>query len=311
MAKIDFTKGVASLKTVASKAGEKISVVAKDGAQVFAEKKQEIANKAQIKNYDAKMKKYNPLFPDKYQEEAFNLPNMVRIVDDAIRKDIDVCEGSIGWLSMEKGVEVLHLYDEAVDFSGLLFLPTPSCDSVYYVDPHDRKVFINTDIYFSNMQQERLAELQHIAFSLGAKEYWVEMIETTTDASDINSSVSVKAMKSNELSASEKRSQNLITQSQTAARAKFATGRTPVQPNLKWFTKDNNILNLIDMRCSGNSDTGITSYNFELNSSCSQSMSSATAVKIDTAIKGMGARSNFNSESEKEYSRKMIFHIDF
>ena len=310
MAKFDFTKGAASLKSVASKAGEKISVAAKDGAQVLSEKKQEFADKAQIKNYEARMKKYNPLFPDKYTDNQFNLPNMVRIVDDAVRKDIDVCEGAIGWLSKEKDVEVMHLYDEAIDFSGLQFLPTPTCDSVYYVDPHDRKTFINVDTYFSSMQQERLAELQHIAFSLGAKEYWVEMVESTSENSNKNASVGMKA-KGNNVSANEQKSLSITTQSQTAAKATFGAGRKPVQPMLRWFAMDNNIINLIDMRCSGNDETGITSYSFELSSSCSQSMSSATAAKIDTAIKGMGASSNFNNESAKEHSRKMIFHIEF
>ena len=310
MAKIDFSKGAASLKSAVSKAGEKISVAAKDGAQVLSEKKQEFADRAQIKNYEAKMKKYNPLFPEKYNDIQFNLPNMVRIVDDAVRKDIDVCVGAIGWMSKEKDVEVLHLYDEAVDFSGLQFLPTPTCDSVYYVDPHDRKTFINVDTYFSNMQQERLAELQHIAFSLGAKEYRVEMIESTSEASSSSASVSAKAHGIN-AGGDDSRSKNMTTQSQTAASATFGAGRKPVQPTLCWFAKDNNIINLINMRCSENEGDGITSYSFELNSSCAQSMSSATAVKVDAAIKGMGANSKFTSQSEQEHSRKMIFHIDF
>ena len=310
MAKIDFAKGAASLKNAASKVGEKISVAAKDGAQVLSEKKQEMHDRAQIKNYEAKMKKYNPLFPEKYNDEQFNLPNMVRIVDDAVRKDVDVCVGAIGWLSKEKDVEVMHLYDEAIEFSELQFLPTPTCDSVYYVDPHDRKTFINVDTYFSNMQQERLAELQHIAFSLGAKEYSVEMIESTYEASSSSASVNAKAH-GIKAGGEDSRSRNMTTQSQTAAKAVFSAGRKPTQPTLCWFAKDNNIINLINMRCSGTEEEGMTAYSFELNSSCAQTMSSATAVKIDAAVKGMGANSNFSSQSEQEHSRKMIFHIEF
>lgn len=310
MAKLDFSKGAVSLRNAASKAGEKLSSVAKDGAQAFSEKKQELHDKAQIKNYEAKMKKYNPLFPEKYEDSQFNLPNMVRIVDDAVRKDIDVCEGAIGWLSKEKDVEVMHLYDEAIAYSGLQFLPTPTCDSVYYVDPHDRKTFINVDTYFSNMQQERLAELQHIAFSLGAKEYSVEMIESTYEASNSTTSANIK-LKTVKASAEDERSMSVMTKSQTAAKATFGAGRKPTQPNLRWFANDNNVINLVNMRCSGTGDSGITSYSFELNSSCAQSMSSATAIKIDAAVKVMGANSNFSSDSAKELSRKMIFKIEF
>lgn len=310
MAKIDFGKSATAIKNVATKTGDKISSVAKGGAQALSDKRQEIVDKAQIKNYEAKMKKYNPLFPENYLNEEFNLPNVIRIVDDAVRKNVDVCVGSIGWLSKEKDVEVMHLYDEAIDLSGLQFLPTPTCDSIYYVDPRDRKRFVNVDMYFSSMQQERLAELQHIAFSLGAKEYSVEMIESTTEFLSIDASADTKAHGIN-ASASEAKKKNTRTHTQTAAKAVFASGRKATQPNLCWFANDNNILNLIDMRCSDKNNEGITSYSFELNSLCSQSMSSATAVKIDAAIKGMGAKSNFNSESEKEHSRRMVFNIEF
>ena len=310
MAKVDFVKGAGALKSTASKVGGKISGTAKGGIQLLSEKKQGIADKAQIKSYNARMKKYNPLFPQIYTDVQFRLPNIVRIVDDAVRKDIDVCVGAIGWISKEKDIEVMHLYDEAIEFSGLQFLPTPTCDSVYYVDPHDRKTFINVDAYFSNMQQERLAELQHIAFSLGAKEYSVEIIESTYEASSSSVSVDAKAQGA-KASADNNKSKNITTQSQTAARATFSASRNPTQPTLCWFAKDNNIINLINMRCSGNEDEGITSYSFELNSSCAQSMSFATAVKVDAAVKGMGANSNFSTQSEQEHSRKMIYHIEF
>ncbi len=311
MAKLDFSKGAASIKSAASKAGEKISVVAKDGAQTLAEKKQAFTDRAQILNYEAKMKKYNPLFPDKYNHSDFNLPNIVHIVDDAVRQGIDVCEGAIGWLSMEKDVQVLHLYDEAIEFSGLQFLPAPTCDSVYYVDPRDRKTFINIDTYFSSLQQDRLAELQSIAYSLGAKEYWVEMIEGTEEFSHVNNGGEAKALKKINIGYKDERSSSVAVQSQIAAKAVFNSVREPVEPKLCWFAKDSNILNLINMRCSGDDGQGITSYNFELNSSCVQSMSASTAAKVDVAVKGIGANSNFNNESEKEHSRKMILHIDF
>lgn len=37
------------------------------------------------------------------------------IVDDAVRRDIDVCEGSIGWLGKENDIEILYLYDTAIE----------------------------------------------------------------------------------------------------------------------------------------------------------------------------------------------------
>lgn len=311
MGKFDFKKGASSLKDVAAKAGEKLSVVAKDGAQILSEKKQEISDKAQEKNYELRMKKYNPLFPEVYLDSEFKLPNMIRIVDDICRKGIDVCEGAIGWLSNENDMEVMHLYEDAIELKNIRFFPNPTCDGVYYVDPHNQNVYINIDTYFSNMQQERLAELQHIAYSLGAREYSVEMIETTSDFNSTDVSASAKVLNKNSVDVSDSKSQSTSTYSKTAAKAVFGSGRTPVEPTLSWFVEDKNIIALIKMRCSGADEEGLSTYSFELNNSCAQSMSSVTAAKIDLAIKGLGAKTNFNSESEKEHSRKMIFHIDF
>lgn len=79
------------------------------------------------------MKKYNPLFPEEYNSDDFHVPNIICIVDDAVRRDIDVCQGAIGWRENKKDTEVLFLYDEFVEKSGLKFVPAPVCDEIYYI----------------------------------------------------------------------------------------------------------------------------------------------------------------------------------
>ena len=128
-----------------------------------------VMEKSKTESYARRLKKYNPLFPEQYCADTFNLPNMIQIVDDAVRRGIDVCEGAIGWLGNETGVEILHLYDEAVPFSKLQFVPSADCDAVYYVDSFDRRRFIRLDCIFSKAHEERLAELKNIAYLLGAK----------------------------------------------------------------------------------------------------------------------------------------------
>ena len=97
-----------------------------------------LSEKAKQDNYLRRLKKYNPLFLDVYQSESFNLPNMIMIRDDAERKGIDVCEGAIGWLGNESGMEVLYLYDEFVPNCGITFVPSADCDAIYYVDKFER-----------------------------------------------------------------------------------------------------------------------------------------------------------------------------
>jgi hypothetical protein len=64
-----------------------------------------------------------------------------------------------------------------IPFSGLQFIPMATCDAVYYVDSFDRTKFIKADSYFKKIQEERVAELEHIACCLGAKWCYIEVVE--------------------------------------------------------------------------------------------------------------------------------------
>ncbi len=281
----------------------KVISTAKDKAQDFSEQKQ-------TKNLEARKKKYNPLFPDEFKSPDFKLPNLVQIVDDAVRRDIDVCVGAIGWTEKKKEVEVLYLYDEAIQFSGLKFVPAAVCDSIYYVDPHDRHRFINIDAFFSMTQEEKLAELQHIAYSLGASHYWVEMVESVAEKTGIEISAKVNHSKcAGSVSDEMEKSSSLKTQS--VAEATFAGKRVPVKPKLCWYAHDKNVQHLIKMRCSEQHSGEISTYTIELNNSVASSVSRSTAVKIDKAVVSMGAKCDFNKKSEEEHARKMYFKLEF
>ena len=159
---------VASFVQNTSKFGQKVFSETKDGIATIVEKQKS-------QQYERRLKKLNPLFPAQYNDPAFSLPNLITIVDDAVRRGIDVCEGAIGWLGKEAGVEVLSMYDEFVPACGLQFIPAATCDATYYVDSFDRHRFVRVDCIFSKAHEERLAELEHIAFCLGAKRCSVEM----------------------------------------------------------------------------------------------------------------------------------------
>ena len=102
-----------------------------------------------------------PVFPKEYKSKNFKIPNIVKIVDDAERRDISVCKGAIGYLGEKNKTEILYLYDEARDFSGLQFIPTFNVNSVYCMDTFDKtkKRFINVENVFNRTQAEKLAEL--------------------------------------------------------------------------------------------------------------------------------------------------------
>lgn len=288
--------------------GKKAATDAKEGVVAIVEK-------SKADSYARRLRKYNPLFPDQYTSESFNLPNIIMIVDDAVRRGIDVCEGSIGWLSKESGVEVLCLYDEAVAFSGIQFIPSVTCDAVYYVDSYDRRRFIRTDCIFSKAHEERMAELKHIAYSLGAKRCTIEITESTSDVQVQNKSVSIsehfKSFSSNE-SAEQSISQTGKSRRSGHIEVEFEGNVTPHMPELKWFEHDDNIRRLIEMCCDGK--RSVRTETLELSGSSSATMSQKTACAIDGAIGKLGGakgNTSMDAQAAREHHSTLHFHIEF
>lgn len=314
--KIDMQKSAERVGNAIGKAAE-IGKKAADGTKAST---QLLIVKALEENLKAQAKKYNPVFPDQYSDPDFGLSNLIMIVDDVVRKDIDVCKGAIGWKSQGKGVEVFHLYDEAIPFSGLHFIPAAICDSVYYVDAHDRSRFIRLDCYFEKMQESKLAELQHIAFSLGAKKYSVEMYDTSSEKRSTSQKASLKGgggvgIIKRTSESSEERSVAFEKEAkrESLAFAEFSGDMKPSHPTLTWFAHDDNIKNLINMRCSGEGKNEVKKYSITLKGADFASMGASTAARIDAAIGklGIGSDLNIQSKATEECSHMMSFQLEF
>ena len=291
--------------------GKKVGESTQKNAKVFLEK-------AKNENYLRRMKKYNPLFPEVYQAEDFNLPNMIMIVDDAVRRDIDVCEGAIGWTSNSGNMEVLHLYEEAVSLKNITFVPAPICDAIYFVDNFDKNRYINIDNIFVKAHEERLAELEYIAYSLGAKSCSIEIIESQTETSfdkksyESLKSANIKGIKvSSSTDIEVDSSYRNSSERSGRTRTKFKGNDTPSKPELKWFQHDDNINKLIEMRCSDSN--AIESRTLELQGSSSATMSQKTALAIDETLATIKAKCHATMEKQvrKENHSKLIFDIEF
>lgn len=297
---------------------QKTSNVSKKTAVVVQQGAQNLAEKSKNDSYLRRLKKYNPIFPEQYCSDDFNLPNMIRIVDDAERRGIDVCEGSIGWLSKEGDIEVLNLYDEVAKECGIQFIPSAKCDEIYYVDSFDRSRFIRVDCIFSKAHEERLAELKHIAYSLGAKTCSIEISESMEEVK----SESKKAELSEKfkihigtISSQEKSEKNLRYSGSQKREGKtviqFEGSNYPQRPELKWFAYDDNIKNLIQMRCQD--VNSIKSERLELSGASSAAMSQKTAKAIENAVSkmGVGGKLEMESQATRENLSKLIFNIEF
>ena len=283
----------------ATDVGKKAVSSVKESAKALSEK-----NKSDA--YQKRLKKYNPLFPAEYFSDSFNVPNLIRIVDDAERKDVDVCNGAIGWLSKENDVEIFNVYDEFVKESGLKFIPAPMCDEMYYVDNFDKSRFIKLDYIFIKAHEEKLAELKHVAYMLGAKYCFIEISETDVESNKEKSKVSAGKNERDTSSLNDSKKQ-------TAGKiiVEFNEQKEPEKPTLKWYAYDDNILRLVEMRCS-NKDS-VKSETIELTGASSFAISQKVANAIDGAVKKMKLKisSNMEKQALKEKQRKLIFRIEF
>ena len=279
-----------------SEAAKKAADEVQKGAVAFSEKRQQ-------ELYEKQIKKYRPLTAKEFKSKSFNIPNVIQIVDDAVRRNIEICDGAIGWLEEHKGVEVLHLYDEYVGKSGLSFIPAVQCDTVYCVDNFDKGCFISSSYIFAKTNEEKLAELANIAHSLGAKSCSIEIMES--DTQNISSSVGFSA---SIINSSADLSKGSSLKSSGKRTLKFDGNNTPKQPELKWFTYDENIKGLIRMRCSDSNSIKFTTI--ELNGSTCATMSKKVACAIDK-IANISGKASMEAQAINEHSSKLVLEIEF
>ncbi|MEE0966422.1 MAG: hypothetical protein U0L85_05155 [Bacilli bacterium] len=288
-------------------------------ASEIAKGAKDISEKAKEDSYKRRLKKYNPLFVEEYNSPDFFVPNIICIVDDAVRRDIDVCQGAIGWREKKKGTEVLFLYDEFVNQSGLDFVPMPVCDEVYYVDSFEKKRYIKLDCVFQQAHEEKLAELEYIAYSLGAKSCTVQIEENEVKHDKKAKRAGIKENLSVEMQTIATKDESAEIESVNDSKIKYASGSetkfkgndTVVVPKLKWFAHDNNIRNLIEYRINRGNE--ITSKTLRLSGSSSATMSRKAACSVDAAVLEMNMGRSFSMEAQsiKENTLKIIYHLEF
>lgn len=293
-----------------SKFMSKATDMSKKAAANVQEKAKTLSEKIKSDNQDKRKKKLNPLFPEELTSEQFHVPNIIKIVDDAVRRNEILCEGAIGWRDMENKTEVLYLYDEAEELSGLQFIPTFECNSVYCVDPFDRRRFIKADCIFSKAQEEKLAELENIAYCLGAVSCSIEIQSSDKSQKSEQKSFSLGfGQNGSSVQASVSTGQGNLSNGKTTVT--FAGHDHPTVPHLKWFRHDDTIKNLIEMRCKD--PASVKSRTLYLLGASSASMNLQTAVTIDILVKEVSGKQSRKMEvqSTREQNSQLVFEVQF
>lgn len=290
-----------------SKFINKASDLGKKAASEVQKGAKELNEQTQKTIYEQRIKHYNPLFREKFFSEEFHLPNVIKIVDDAERREIEVCEGAIGWTQRVKNVEILFLYDEFVKESKIKFVPFAKCDKIYCLDSFEKGRYISSDTVFESSLKEKMAELENVAYCLGAKSYSIEMVEESSSASQRGIQINGRA---NEINTT-------VNQNESSGKRNYQSGRNITylakndnlqKPKLKWFEYDENINNLIKICLSGESK--IISKQLVFRGSASETISREIAVTIDALQK-----INFNGAMQQKFNKEqrtlMIFDVEF
>ena len=261
-----------------------------------------------------KLKILNPVFEEEYKDPKFNLPSVIKIVDSVVRANEKLCEGAVGWREKIDNLEVLQLYNTFVKSSGVTFTPSVQCNAIYYENPHVPNQYIMLDELFPEVQNARAAELEQVAYNLGAKYFRVELTDTKTIKSQKESKASTSANALNYVKAEASVTDNSDSYEKSdryiMAETHFADKREPCKPELLWFAENPKINSLIKMRL-GKGD--MQSHDILIRCSSYSVMNSETAGNLDAVIKKIGAKANANIKKhfEKERNQVMIFHIEF
>lgn len=285
-----------------------VSIIAESMGDTVKKSTQAMKESAEEKARLLELKSLQPIFVDSLDDADFLMPKFIRIVErDKKRAESEVCQGSIGYTSNQKGLHIVNIFRDSIETFGLSFFPDCECE-FYYVDPSDRDRYISLDEYFSYLKLARVNELQKIAQDLGAKHFKITYKEEQSSFSEKKLKIHTKAPVTTELecTSTEKKYSTI----ELAAEMEFP-GHAPVKPQLKYMQRDPSIQTLIAMRMDDKAP--LLHQKFMLKLSNSSGMKESDAVKIDAVLKVLKFSGNTTvaSEAKNESRRYLEYDIEF
>ena len=277
---------------------------------VFQARNQVAQEENQLK---ADLERLKPMFQEDFKEDEFVLPKMIRVAEiDKAHAESLACKGSVGYKTVMDDTSMVTIFRNFIDTLGLSFYPELD-NGVYYVDPCDRDHYIALEDYFSFMKMQRVAELQRIAQSLGAKHFRVSSREKTETVSSnsIDAAASVKAIgQSGGAGYSHNAANSSMTSMSIEAEMRFP-GHDPIRPELHYLKKEINVINLIEMRMDPLSPLQHQHITIEMINS--SGLKVKDAAKIDAMFKAikLSANTSIVSEAQNEAKRILEYDIEF
>ena len=283
-----------------------VKSVVKDSGDKLNEKMEERRKKKELEAL-------RPLFDLDLEKPDYSLPKLLRLAEmDEKHAESELCLNSIGFVFPSKNLDVTTLYPNKITNLNLKFYPDRESE-VYYVDPADRDLYISLDEYFKYIRVKRVAELQAIAQSLGAKHFRVTYKDYNKNTHDnsVKGKANAKNVSKESASAEFEHSSHssYASEMEVVANMEFI-GHEPRRPELHYFVRDPQIQLLIDMRMADNT---LKHQQYTLQLIDSSGIKVRDAGKIDAALSTMkiSTSATVTSLAESESRRYFEYEIDF
>lgn len=310
------------VKEGVNNAADVLSSVKENVAATVEEAAENIKTKAEEVREEIERNFLKPVFPNEFISNHYEVPDMLRIISgDTKHESSKACEGSIGFIDVIQGYKVLNIYKKDIDvffekeIEGYKMHLNPTVDfDFFHVHPCNKHVYINMNDYFESVKQDKIAELQKIAYDLGAKEVTINYLEETKTLTGNKYKATAKAKVAkknangkidinNKTSRKNSYSEDIIEH--------YEGSDNPKKPNLVYFRNSKSIENLIEERINGSH--GVHEIDKIIKCSTSLGIKKSEAAKIDAAFKFYKIQGNASVSSEVEEENRTIFkyHIVF
>jgi len=299
---------------------DKAATAANAAGNAIATGKVAAAKKASTIIQNQKERWYSPLFLEEYQADDFDMPKLVVIADEDSRKDVELCDGAIGWINRRKVPEIIFLYENFLPECGIRFNPRPICGSAYFRHPFEHDLYLQVKDYLTICLNNQLTKLKNIACQLGAVHCSVEIHQEKgligtlgasrsahAQAKEANQSASTGAIQSAGIECGINETLSIVMDET------FVSGVTPQRPALKWFKHDNEILSLIEKRCSSNMGGVLNTYSIDITASATSTISIDLANSIDASLGAakVKAGESLSAGLKKEEKKRFVYRIEF
>lgn len=263
---------------------------------------------------------FGPISREYAESDAFVLPQMIEILSANNKRSVDLEFEAIGWKSTEGKLEVLHIYEDELDAIRCEFYPAVAskAGTIYYVDQLNAHRYINLAKYLDVIAEEKKAELLNIAYRLGAKHCHLECCEEKLSVKSGKAEgkrvskicvdkATVNVAQSGEIEGTHNKYDATV----TLFSQEYSGSDDPRYPELHWYEHDPKILQLIEARCDEANE--LKCYRAEISDTQTVTFDLNAAINIDTALKKLGAATNFKFEGQTrdEKRRKLTFVVEF